>query len=248
MRHWRLGRWRIEGAPASSCSETGQKPMRAAPADRPRGPRNGDSPEPRRARRWSFPARPTPAFAAPALQQVNASRRAPNHARLLKRRHRLPPLALAHPRNRRQPSRKILSLHRIAPSIRPILNKSTANAIRAKLSSYRFAFACSGLAPGSRRAEARTLLPNILPPGGVPQEEVLTSRALQRFGRSPRRGRFQARVRLVARPSRSAFAGRSDRPVRATPQSTSASPAQADGAMGSASATAPAMTPIRGTM
>ena len=39
----------------------------------------------------------------------------PNRGRLLKRRHRLQALALAHPRNRRLPRRKILRLHRIAP-------------------------------------------------------------------------------------------------------------------------------------
>src|SRR5665811_2636101 len=72
-----------------------------------------------------------PLAAAPAALLRRSSRRAPNHARLLKRRHRLRALALAHPRNRRHPSRKILSLHRIAPSIRTSLTKSTDNAIRA---------------------------------------------------------------------------------------------------------------------
>jgi hypothetical protein len=79
-------------------------------------------------------------------------------------------------------------------------------------------------------------------------QEVFASRALHRFGRSPRPGRFQARVRPVARLVRGAFAGRSDRPVRATPQSTSASPTQAEDVTGSARATAPTMTPIRGTI
>jgi hypothetical protein len=79
-------------------------------------------------------------------------------------------------------------------------------------------------------------------------QEVFASRALHRFGRSPRPGRFQARVRPVARLVRGAFAGRSDRPVRATPQSTSASPTQAEDVTGSARATDPAMTPIRGTI
>ena len=44
------------------------------------------------------------------------------------------------------------------------------------------------------------------------------------------------------------LAGRSDRPVRATPHSTSARPTQAEGAIGSASATAPPTTPMSGTM
>src|SRR6202021_2420852 len=57
----------------------------------------------------------------------------PDRARLLTRRDRLRALPLVHPRNRREPSRKILPPHPIAPSIRPTLNKPTANAIRAKL-------------------------------------------------------------------------------------------------------------------
>jgi hypothetical protein len=75
-------------------------------------------------------------------------------------------------------------------------------------------------------------------------------RGMTRTGKlaEARRSLHSVRMRLVARPVRGAFAGPSERPVRATPQSTSASPAQAEGAMGSASATAPAMTPIRGTM
>ena len=69
----------------------------------------------------------------------------------------------------------------------------------------------------------------------------------QACGEAPR-SFHSARVRLVAGPVRGAFARPSDRPVRATPQSTSASPAPAEGAMGSASATAPPTTPIRGTI
>jgi|HubBroStandDraft_3_1064219.scaffolds.fasta_scaffold33154_2 hypothetical protein len=112
-----------------------------------------------------------------------------------------------------------------------------------------------------RRSEARTLKGDVWsskrapdhPPRHAasrrrPQEEVFASRTFQRFGRSPRRRGFQARVRLAARPVRGPFAGRSDCPVRATPQSTSANPAQAEDVTGSARATAPAMTPIRGTM
>jgi hypothetical protein len=69
-----------------------------------------------------------------------------------------------------------------------------------------------------------------------------------KLGGEARRDLHSARARLVAGPVRGAFARASDRPVRATPQSTSASPAQAEGAMGSASATAPPTTPITGTI
>ena len=127
MRHWRLGQ-RIED-PSAALAAKPQKPMQAEPADDLAARAMGtalsrDALDAGRSQRVLLAA----AFAA-LLHRT--SRRAPNHARLLKRRHRLPPLALAHPPNRRQPSRKILSLDKIAPSIRPILNKSTANAIRA---------------------------------------------------------------------------------------------------------------------
>src|SRR5580700_2303709 len=68
-----------------------------------------------------------------ALLLRRSSPLGPDRARLLKRRDRLRALPLVQPRNRRQPSRKILTLHRIAPSIRPTLNKPTANAIRADI-------------------------------------------------------------------------------------------------------------------
>jgi hypothetical protein len=97
MRHWRLGQ-RIEGAPAALAAKP-QKPMRAAPADDLAARAMGtalsrDALDAGRSQRVLLAA----AFAA-LLHRT--SRRAPNHARLLKRRHRLPPLALAHPPNRR---------------------------------------------------------------------------------------------------------------------------------------------------
>src|SRR4029077_7801077 len=54
-------------------------------------------------------------------------------ARFLKRRKGFGALRRTHSRNGRQPSRKILSLHRLSPSIRPSLTKSTVNAIRANI-------------------------------------------------------------------------------------------------------------------
>src|ERR1700723_4077561 len=126
MRHWRLGQ-RIEGAPAPLAAKP-QKPMRAAPADDLAARAMGTTLsrhalDAGRSERVLLPA----ALAAPLGGSCS---RAPNHARLLKRNHRLPALVLAHPRNRRQPSRKIFNLHRIALPIRTTLTKSTTNAIR----------------------------------------------------------------------------------------------------------------------
>jgi hypothetical protein len=128
MRHRRLGQ-RIEGAPAALAAKP-QKPMRAAPANNLATRAMGtalsrDALDAGRSERVSLTA-------ALAAFLRRSARRAPNHARRLKRRLRLRALALAHPRNRRQPSRKILSSHRTAPSIRTILNQSTLNAIRAE--------------------------------------------------------------------------------------------------------------------
>ena len=130
MRHRRPGQ-RIEGAPAALAAKP-QKPMRAAPADDFAASAMG-TPLSRHALDAGRSERVLMAAALAALLGGSCSR-APNHARLLKRNHRLPALVLAHPRNRRQPSRKIFNLHRIALPIRTTLTKSTTNAIRAQLS------------------------------------------------------------------------------------------------------------------
>jgi hypothetical protein len=130
MRHRRPGQ-RIEGAPAALAAKP-QKPMRAAPAD-DFAARAMGTPLSRHALDAGRSERVLLAAALAALLGGSCSR-APNHARLLKRNHRLPALVLAHPRNRRQPSRKIFNLHRIALPIRTTLTKSTTNAIRANLS------------------------------------------------------------------------------------------------------------------
>src|SRR6202044_58832 len=127
MRHRRPGQ-RIEGAPAALAAKP-QKPMRAAPAD-DFAARAMGTPLSRHALDAGRSERVLLAAALAALLGGSCSR-APNHARLLKRNHRLPALVLAHPRNRRQPSRKIFNLHRIALPIRTTLTKSTTNAIRA---------------------------------------------------------------------------------------------------------------------
>src|SRR6202042_407023 len=127
MRHRRLGQ-RIEGAPAALAAKP-QKPMRAAPAD-DFAARAMGTPLSRHALDAGRSERVLMAAGLAALLGGSCSR-APTHARLLKRTHRLPALVLAHPRNRRQPSRKIFNLHRIALPIRTTLTKSTTNAIRA---------------------------------------------------------------------------------------------------------------------
>ena len=129
MRHRRLGQ-RIEGAPAALAAKP-QKPMRAAPADDFAASAMGTP----LSRHALDAGRSERVLLAPALAALlgGSCSRAPNHARLLKRNHRLPALVLAHPRNRRHPSRKIFNLHRIALPIRTTLTKSTTNAIRAFL-------------------------------------------------------------------------------------------------------------------
>jgi hypothetical protein len=81
-------------------------------------------------------------------------------------------LGRTHSRNRRQPSRKILSLHRIAPSIRSSLTKSTANAIRAKFPLHPF------LSGSGDPIEARALSNANAPPmtNGRLRPVVLTAR------------------------------------------------------------------------
>src|SRR6202042_152009 len=127
MRHRRLGQ-RIEGAPTALAAKP-QKSVRAAPTDdlASRAMRTALS------RDALVTGRSQRVLLAATLAGLLRSTPppGPDRARLLKRRDRLRALPLVHPRNRRQPSRKILSLHRIAPSIRPTLNKPTANAIRA---------------------------------------------------------------------------------------------------------------------
>ena len=127
MRHRRLGQ-RIEGAPTALAAKP-QKSVRAAPTDdlASRAMRTALS------RDALVTGRSQRVLLAATLAGLlrRTSPLGPDRARLLKRRDRLRALPLVHPRNRRQPSRKILSLHRIAPSIRPTLNKPTANAIRA---------------------------------------------------------------------------------------------------------------------
>ena len=93
------------------------------PSQRSRGRRSADTPEPQPAQARRS-ARPPDAPACPALRP----RRPPpprrrRRARFLKRRKGFGALRRTHSRNRRQPSCKILSLHRIAPSIRPSLNQ-----------------------------------------------------------------------------------------------------------------------------
>ncbi len=130
MRHRRLGQ-RIEGAPTALAAKP-QKSVRAAPTDdlASRAMRTALS------RDALVTGRSQRVLLAATLAGLlrRTSPLGPDRARLLKRRDRLRALPLVHPRNRRQPSRKILSLHRIAPSIRPTLNKPTANAIRAAFS------------------------------------------------------------------------------------------------------------------
>ena len=132
MRHRRLGQ-RIEGAPTALAAKP-QKSVRAAPTDdlASRAMRTALS------RDALVTGRSQRVLLAATLAGLlrRTSPLGPDRARLLKRRDRLRALPLVHPRNRRQPSRKILSLHRIAPSIRPTLNKPTANAIRAKKFSW----------------------------------------------------------------------------------------------------------------
>ena len=127
MRHRRLGQ-RIEGAPTALAAKP-QKSVRAAPTDdlasrAMRTALSRDALVTGRSQRVLLAA-----TLAGLLRRTSLG---PDCARLLKRRDRLRALPLVHPRNRRQPSRKFLSLHRIAPSIRPTLNKPTANAIRAR--------------------------------------------------------------------------------------------------------------------
>src|ERR1700734_557528 len=127
MRHRRLGQ-RIEGAPTALAAKP-QKSVRAAPTDdlasrAMRTALSRDALVTGRSQRVLLAA-----TLAGLLRRTSAL--GPDRARLLKRRDRLRALPLVHPRNRRQPSRKILTLHRIAPAIRPTLNKPTANAIRA---------------------------------------------------------------------------------------------------------------------
>ena len=126
MRHRRLGQ-RIEGAPAALAAKP-QKPMRAAPADDFAASAMGTP----LSRHALDAGRSERVLLAPALAALlgGSCSRAPNHARLLKRNHRLPALVLAHPRNRRHPSRKIFNLHRIALPIPTTLTKSTTNALR----------------------------------------------------------------------------------------------------------------------
>src|SRR5271163_475563 len=127
MRHRRLGQ-RIEGAPTTLAAKP-QKSVRAAPTDdlASRAMRTALS------RDALVTGRSQRVLLAATLAGLlrRTSPLGPDRARLPKRRDRLRALPLVHPPNRRQPSRKILSLHRIAPSIRPTLNKPTANAIRA---------------------------------------------------------------------------------------------------------------------
>src|SRR6202035_2502286 len=129
MRHRRLCQ-RIEGAPTALAAKP-QKSVRAAPTDdlASRAMRTALS------RDALVTGRSQRVLLAATLAGLlrRTSLLGPDRARLLKRRDRLRALPLVHPRNRRQPSRKILSLHRIAPSIRPTLNKPTANAIRADI-------------------------------------------------------------------------------------------------------------------
>src|SRR5580704_9395454 len=129
MRHRRPGQ-RIEGAPTALAAKP-QKSVRAAPTDdlasrAMRTALSRDALDAGRSQRVLLAA-------MLALLLRRSSPLGPDRARLLKRRDRLRALPLVHPRNRRQPSRKILSLHRIAPSIRPSLTKSTGIAISAKL-------------------------------------------------------------------------------------------------------------------
>jgi len=114
MRHRRFGQ-RIEGAPAAPAAEP-QKPIRTAPTD-DLAPGAMGTPMRRDALMAGRSQRVLPA-AMPASLRLRR-----NRARLFKRRNRLPALHLVHPRSRRQSCRKILSLHRIAPSIRTILKQ-----------------------------------------------------------------------------------------------------------------------------
>jgi hypothetical protein len=128
MRHRRLGQ-RIEGAPATLAAKP-QKHMRAAPTDdlaarAIRTALSRDALDAGRSQRVLLAA----ALAAPLCRTSSLG---PDRARLLKRRDRLRAMPLVHSQNRLQPSGKIPSLHRIAPSIRSTLNKPTPNAIRAK--------------------------------------------------------------------------------------------------------------------
>src|ERR1700728_4577989 len=95
MRHWRLGQ-RIEGAPAALAAKP-QKPMRAAPADDLAARAMGTA----LSRDALDAGRSERVLLAAALAALlrRSSRLVPSHARLLRRRHRLPALALAHPRN-----------------------------------------------------------------------------------------------------------------------------------------------------
>src|ERR1700734_4492559 len=128
VRHGRFGQ-PIERASATLAAKP-QQPLRAAPAEHlsAGAMRATLAFHPLNARR-SKRVLP-PAALAGLLRRTSPL--GPDRARLLKRRDRLRALPLVHPRNRRQPSRKILTLHRIAPSIRSTLNKPTANAIRAR--------------------------------------------------------------------------------------------------------------------
>lgn len=119
MRHRRFGQ-RIEGAPAAPAAEP-QKPIRTAPTD-DLAPGAMGTPMRRDAPMAGRSQRVLPA-AMPASLLPLRFRLRRNRARLFKRRNRLPALHLVHPRSRRQPCRKILSLHRIAPSIRTILKQ-----------------------------------------------------------------------------------------------------------------------------
>ena len=114
MRHWGLGQ-RVERAP--QLLQRNRKVRASGPSRRSRGPRNADSPGPRRAHDWSFQARPRAGRAG----RLSSSDPAPNP---LSRGHSLPcspppapaPLpaaALRLIRNPRKPRRKVLSLHRI---------------------------------------------------------------------------------------------------------------------------------------
>src|ERR1700729_2278385 len=96
MRHRRFGQ-PIEGAPATLAAEP-QKPVRAAPADDLAARAMGtalsrDAIDAGRSERVLLAA-------VLSARLRRSCRRPANHARLLKRRHRLPALALAHPRNR----------------------------------------------------------------------------------------------------------------------------------------------------
>jgi hypothetical protein len=112
MRHRRFGQ-RIEGAPAALAAKP-QQPVRAAPADNlaTRAVRTPLSFDPLKAGRSQHVL---PSAALAALFRRGLARPGALCARFLKRRKGFGALRRTHSRNRRQPSHKIVSLHRITP-------------------------------------------------------------------------------------------------------------------------------------